>query len=463
MSEIRGQGSPSHYTQPVPVIKVITTTNSNITSTPNKKHNFSRSNYNPKTSSNLRNNRKTKSNVKPIDTLNYSSSTQKLQPTKTNWKKLSDSVHELNSKCFVNLTNQCLMAEFSTTQSILDDFLRLAKLIFNNARPTRANPRQRMNKTFSPKPPSASSQSSQNSARRSINKDISPPTDGAAQTINRNTGSDLRPTSVVCKLGLDFIDHWDSFLGEFNIIVNGGIRPLQNLIKSRLSSIYSYLHNTVSSFFASPQPNVSIGNMNRAFSTIDVISNKIKKLIRRPEDFPYGVPAIYHSLDDFFAYVVPRPMLLTCSIQDAQRNLTIALIELQQMVDGLAVFESIIQQIRTGMDEMNTTLNNLFLEMNLPYRIIASYEDEEDKNENKNEDEIEEEEEDCGDEVPVKSIPTGEISDININPRHLSLQRKKKKEQDPTTIAHLDKIRSNIAKIEEALVIGQSMMKKKKS
>lgn len=486
-------GSSSRNSQSIPVIKVTRSqSNTNGPSTRTKNNNnttsfFSRFNRNQDTNfapkskaSNGRPNLRNKS-VTPIDHQNYFSSTQKLGPSRQSWQALSQVVHDLASRCFVGTTNPQLLTEFLHAESQLSDFFRLSKMVFNNARPTRANPRRFSQTSHQPKPPNENKRSS--SARRKIRSSSNASSNGTEKVnnsekedelnskknsetsekvddsnLNKTVGSDLRPTHALSKMGLQFIEQWDSFLGEFNIVSLNGVSPLNSLISSRLLFISQFMKKTVSSFFVAPQANVPIGAMNHAYSVSLSIARKAKRLHTHSSDFARGIIQLENSIIVFFSRVVPHPMAYTNAIQCARKDLLIQLTEVKQMVYGISIFDSVIESVRLLMEDVNNKFNALFTDLNLPYRIVASYEDEDENNtkavgnvnnNNNDDDFVEEEEEAVSDEADeIKD----DFDDFDYQ----------KKLQDKETVEHLDKIRSNIEKIEEALALGQKMIKKKK-
>ncbi|KAK8897348.1 hypothetical protein M9Y10_015290 [Tritrichomonas musculus] len=509
--------SGSRFSQSIPVIKVSTRgqSNNNINSGKTNNSFFSRFNRNQNNNSNTKNKNDNRTNLRgkkivPIDHQNYFSSTQKLGPSRQSWQNLSAAVHDLASKCFVSLTNPQLLTEFLHAESQLADFFRLSKMVFNNARPTRGNPRKMSQASHQPRPPTFNPPARSSSARRKIrnndsnnnnnnnnndnnqnsntdtqnqenaNDQISTEKNDTEITQNnggnKNVGSDLRPTHAVSKLGLQFIEQWDSFLGEFNRVSMDGIIPLNSLISSRIFFISQFMKKTVSSFFVSPQANVPIGSMNRAYSVALSIARKARKLHSRASDFSYGIIHLERSIYNFFMDVVPHPMAYTNTIQNARKDLFIQLTELRQMVYGVSIFETVVDKIRLLMEDVNSKFNDLFSELNLPYRIVASYDDaEESKNETEQKNdqvsqevEFEEEEEEFEDDADKQIIVDTKVRSMYHPPRPKPSEAilddfdYRKKEQDKETVEHLDKIRTNIAKIEEALAIGQRMIKKKK-
>ena len=279
-------------------------------------------------------------------------------------------------------------------------------------------------------------------------------------TTQKPVGSDLRPTHAVSKLGLQFIEQWDSFLGEFNSVSMHGVQPLNSLISSRLLFISHFMRKTVSSFFVSPQANVPIGAMNRAYSVSLSIARKAKKLHSHYEDFNYGFFQLERSILTFFDRTVPHPMAYSNALQNARKDILIQLSEVEQMIYGVSIFDHMVNSIRLHMEDVNDKFNGLFADLNLPYRIVASYDDEENANNRDDKkavsdvkEETEEEEEEEFEE---------DVDDRKQQQPDFDYFDQMKKKQDKETEEHLDKIRSNIEKIEEALALGQKMIRKKK-
>ena len=103
------------------------------------------------------------------------------------------------------------------------------------------------------------------------------------------------------------------------------------------------------------------------------------------------------------------------------------------MVNGLSLFEELINQIKVRMEEANNSFNSLFADLNLPFTIEAVY------------DQVQHE-----DNIEIIQNTNMEEEEEN-NERNVENQNS----------AHLQKIRARLERIEQEIANGNNKTKKK--
>jgi hypothetical protein len=251
----------------------------------------------------------------------HMSSTGRLGPSQTAWLDLSAKLRDFSRVCLVDETTPAMIIGFARTERLFNDFIRRAKVIFNDARPAAA----------------------------------------------------LRaPVSTERAAGSLLTEWWD-FARSFLSVLNQSVAPLYPMMADRLDDLARVLQR-LSALFGDPQPLLAIGPIRRVKAVIDTLRNDADRLAvaARTDGWigfdPFRLQRIEAQARSLFSDVIPKNCLIVSGIAGSKKELLRAADAVVAVAEAMADFDRRSREVTDAILAMDETMGALFAELAIPTR-----------------------------------------------------------------------------------------------
>jgi hypothetical protein len=253
----------------------------------------------------------------------YISSATRLQPSLTAWSLLTWRVHEFSRVCFADETNPNLLLEFNRLDRLFGDFIRRARVMFNNSWPTPG-------KAPSPAPVSIEKSSD------------------AVLTV------------------------WHEFIESFLSVVSFSVAPLYTYIGDRLSYLAQMLQG-LSNTYDRPHPLIAVRPIRRAKSILESLKAEAIELSRgsiagESVGFDIGTfkaraVGLAEDVHALFPDVFPNNSVTLGSIVATKRELLVACDNVIAGCEGVRVFDAKIESVTEAILGVGEALQQLLRDL----------------------------------------------------------------------------------------------------
>jgi hypothetical protein len=257
------------------------------------------------------------------------SSTSRIHPTTSAWSILFSHLHEFANFCYLYQIGPDLLVSFTNCDRLFEDFVRRARAVFNNVRPS----------------------ATETIATRSMGR-------AADQLLMR----------------------WRDFIRQFVAINTQSSSPIYLILGDRLLLLI-YTLQSLSAIFSSPQPLVSFGPIRKVRLFVETLRIEAVKLESKAraiavresssKGFHRRLVELITNAQILFPDVIPKTSMMASGIAILEKDLNSACDEVARADQGIERFDELTKLVTESIKGMTNQFQVLFKSLSITPRVVV--------------------------------------------------------------------------------------------